>query len=80
MNDSTAWRRRKKGTSLNLKVNYLHVWADRMPNVLQMIQHGLKLKDIGKHYGCSATNVSEAMKGQGYVIAYLKREFKLNKH
>jgi hypothetical protein len=47
-----------------------------MPNVLQMIEYKLSLKDIGKHYGCHPTNVSAAMKRQGYIVNYVKAEFK----
>ena len=80
MNHQIKSYRRKHGISLDLKVGYLHVWEGRMPNVLQMVEHGLNLREIGKHYGCHAVSVSMGMKGQGYSIRRVRRDFQLNKH
>ena len=76
MNYCVRSYRRSNGISLDLDVGYRNVWADRMPNVLQMIEYKLSLKAIGKHYGCHPTNVSAAMKRQGYIVNYVKAEFK----
>ena len=76
MNYCVRSYRRSNGISLDLDVGYRNVWADRMPNVLQMIGQGLSLKAIGRHYGCHPTNVSAAMKRQGHIINYVKAEFK----
>jgi len=80
MNHQIASYRRKHGISLDLKVGYLHVWEERMPNVLQMIEHGLNLRQIGEHYNCTPVNVSLAMKVQGYSIRRIRYDLKLNEN
>jgi len=80
MNHQIKSYRRKHGISLDLKVGYLHVWEERMQNVLQMIEHGLNLREIGKHYDCSPVNVSLAMKSRGFSIRRIRYDLKLNEH
>jgi len=80
MNHQIKSYRRKHGISLDLKVGYLHVWEERMADVLQMIEHGLNLRHIGEHYGVSSVSVSAGLKGQGYSIMRLKRDFQLNEN
>jgi len=79
MNHQIASYRRKRGIPLELEIGYRNVWAARMPNVLQMIEHGLNLRHIGEHYGVSSVSISSALKVQGYSIMRLKRDFQLNK-
>ena len=73
--DTKSYRKAHK-IPLDLKLGYRNVWADRMPAVIQMIGQGLKLKDIGRHYDCTAVNVSLAMKNQGLSIHYVRASFK----
>lgn len=80
MNHQIASYRRKRGIPLDLEIGYRNVWEARMPNVLQMIEHGLNLRHIGEHYGVSSVSVSSGLKVQGYSIMRLKRDFQLNKH
>jgi hypothetical protein len=62
---------------LDLKLGCKSVWSDRMPDVINMIGQGLKLKDIGNHYGCTPENVSKAMKVEGYgSIHYVRASFR----
>ena len=82
MNYDTKSYRKRYDIPMDLKLGYRNVWAERMPAVIQMIGQGLKLKDIGKHYDCSAVNVGDAMRRAGvgsihYVRASLKNN--LNK-
>ena len=65
MNYDTKSYRKRYGIPMGLKLGYRNVWAERMPAIIQMIGQGLKLKDIGKHYGCSAVNVGAAMRRAG---------------
>ena len=62
MNYDTKSYRKHHNIPMDLKVGYRNVWADRMPDVIQMIGQGLKLKDIGKHYNCTAENVGDALR------------------
>jgi len=80
MNNQIKSYRKKHGISLDLKVGYLHVWEERMPNVLQMIEHGLNLRHIGEHYGVSSVSVSLALKSRGYSIRRIRYDLKLNEH
>ena len=61
---------------LDLQLGYRNVWKDRMPDVINMIGQGLKLKDIGNHYGCTAGNVSAGMKAEGYSIHHVRASFR----
>ena len=77
MNYDTKSYRKAHKIPLDLKLGYRNVWADRMPDVINMIGQGLKLKDIGRHYNCTAVNVGDAMRRAGigsihYVRASLK--------
>jgi hypothetical protein len=46
-----------------------------MSSVNQMIGCGLRLKDIAKHYGCTATNVTLAMQLHSKSIYYIRAEY-----
>jgi hypothetical protein len=50
-------------------------WRNRMSSVNQMIGCGLRLKDIAKHYGCTATNVTLAMQLHSKSIYYIRAEY-----
>ena len=77
MNYSTKSYRKRYKIPMDLKLGYRNVWAERMDSVIQMIGQGLKLKDIGNHYGCTPENVSKAMKVEGYgSIHYVRASFK----
>ena len=65
MNYDTKSRRKKNGISLNLKVGYRNVWAQRLPSVTQMILNRLTDSDIAKHYDCSLATFRDAMKRHG---------------
>ena len=67
MNYDTKSYRKAHKIPLDLAIGYRNVWADRMDSVIQMIGLGLKLKDIGEHYDCTAKNVGNAMRRAGLV-------------
>jgi hypothetical protein len=78
MNYDTKSYRKYHKISLDLKLGYKNVWADRMPSVIQMIGQGLKLEEIGKHYNCTPVNVAAALKTAGYgSIHYVRASFKV---
>jgi hypothetical protein len=79
MNTTMRAYRRRNDIDMELKPNYRKVWADRMSSVLQMIGCGLNLKEIGKHYGCTGTNIYLAMKVEGHSIRRVRANMKLNK-
>ena len=77
MNYDTKSYRKRYNIPMDLKLGYRNVWAERMDSVIQMIGQGLKLKDIGNHYGCTPENVSKAMKVEGYgSIHYVRASFR----
>jgi hypothetical protein len=74
--DTKSYRKTHK-IPLDLALGYRNVWADRMDSVIQMIGQGLRLKDIGNHYDCTAVNVSLALKRAGHgSIHYVRASFK----
>jgi len=80
MNHQIKSYRRKHGIPLDLEIGYRNVWAARIPNVLQMIEHGLNLRHIGEHYGVSSVSVSLALKARGYSIRRIRYDLQLNAH
>mgnify|MGYP003629589454 FL=1 len=77
MRYDTKSHRKSHNIPMDLIVGYRNVWADRMPNVIQMIGNGLRLKDIGNHYNCTPVNVSLALKRAGHgSIHYVRASFK----
>ena len=80
MNHQIKSYRRKHGIPLELEIGYRNVWTARMADVLQMIEHGLNLREIGNHYNCTPVNVSLALKTRGYSIMRLKRDLQLNEN
>ena len=65
MKADTKLFRKKNGISLDLKVGYRNIWAQRLPSVTQMILNRLTDSDIAKHYDCSMASFREAMKRHG---------------
>tara|TARA_R110000744_G_scaffold57010_3_gene120034 strand:- start:1725 stop:1970 length:246 start_codon:yes stop_codon:yes gene_type:complete len=80
MNHQIKSYRRKRGIPLGLEIGYRNVWKKRMPNVLQMIEYGLNLREIGEHYDCSPVNVSLAMKARGFSIRRIRYDLQLNEN
>jgi DNA-binding NarL/FixJ family response regulator len=76
MNYFTAWFRRKKGTDMNLPINFHQKWKARMPDVAQMIQQGLLVKHIAKHYQCAPSTVVEAVTMHSIGVNRLKQKFR----
>ncbi|MFT6988176.1 MAG: hypothetical protein ACJASL_000136 [Paraglaciecola sp.] len=76
MNYSVKSQRRRNNISLDLKLGYRNVWAERMSSVIQMIGCGMRLKDIGNHYGCTAANVGDALRRTEHrSIHYVRASF-----
>jgi hypothetical protein len=79
MNYDTKSYRKRYNIPLDLALGYRNIWADRMPEVINMIGQGSKLKDIGKHYNCTPVNVAAALKAAGHgSIHYVRAALKNN--
>jgi hypothetical protein len=76
MNPNTQWARKKKGTLLSLPINFHHKWKARMPNVIQMIEHGLTAREIAGHFGCGQSVVSTAVQVHSIGVMRLKQQFR----
>jgi hypothetical protein len=77
MNYDTRSYRKRYNIPLDLKLGYRNIWADRMPEVIKMIGQGMLLREIGKHYNCTAVNVAAALKAAGHgSIHYVRASLK----
>jgi hypothetical protein len=78
MNYSIKSRRLKAGIPLDLPVNYRRVWYVRLPNIIQMMQCGIKYIEIAKHYKCEIGLFSSVMHYHGIRAIDIRRQHKID--
>ena len=69
-------RRGQRGIDLNLPLNFRLKWGQRMPAMTVMVQHGMTLKLIAQHYGCSSSTIGVALIMHNKSIGLIKREYR----
>ena len=72
----TIMRRGQRGIDLNLPLNFRLKWGQRMPAMTVMVQHGMTLKLIAQHYGCSSSTIGVALIMHNKSIGLIKREYR----
>lgn len=62
MNRNTKRWRNEKGIPEDLPVGYCKVWADRLPEIKEMMLNRVTMKNIAKHFNSNIGAFTSAMK------------------
>jgi hypothetical protein len=76
---SMMWYREKNGIDQSLPSNYHHIWKDRVPEVIKLIQSGMSVKDLAEHYGVTKNTMGAALAYRNISVIRVRYEYKLKK-